>query len=184
MKELIIKRNTAWAICLISFIMIFASYAIMQTDWYPDQTLQGWPMVVSAVVCFCSLIVAFELTSKCSKVKKNALTISQNKHAQQSSSIQKNSPANSVASLVSAIIPLILLAITFFSSLSSNKSGANQAGMLFFIYYCTIGVPLALVWLICGILGLKSEKRTMAIVSLIIGPISFILMLTFMLTWH
>ena len=184
MEKLKNKKNVAWIVCLISFILVFVSGAIMQMSWYPHQTLQGWPAIISTVICFCSLIVAINQTDNYLKAKRVASTALPNQRAQQSISTQKNNSTNSVVSLICAIIPLLLLLITFFSSASSKSSGANQSGLLFFIYICTIGIPLLLVWLICGILGLKSEKKTMAIISLIIGPICFILTLLFFLTAH
>ena len=75
-----------------------------------------------------------------------------------------NSSVNSIISLVCAIIPLVLFSITI-------------DGLIVSIYYLTIGIPLFLIWLICGIIGLKSEKRNLAIASLIIKPVGIIIII-------
>lgn len=93
----------------------------------------------------------------------------------------KNSSANSVVSLVCAIIPIILYSVYFIHILSRPVSGTDQSGWILVIYYWTVGFPLALAWLICGILGLKSKKRKMAIASLAIKPIGLVVFILLML---
>ena len=169
MEKIRKTKNISWIICSISFLLIFVSGAIMQTSWYPDQTLQGWPIVISILVCLCSLIIATNQTIKYSKAKKIISATPQNKLSQAQLKHQlKNNSANSVASMICAAIPLVILFITFLSSL--GVSNTSQSGWYLVIYYWTIGIPLFFVWLICGILGLKSEKRKLAIISLIIKP--------------
>ena len=90
----------------------------------------------------------------------------------------KNSSTNSIASFICAIIPLAIMFITLISSIGT--SNASQSGWYLTIYYWTIGIPLFFVWLICGIFGLKSERRKLAITSLIIKPVGiafFVLLL-------
>ncbi|MBR2708734.1 hypothetical protein IKE98_00115 [Candidatus Saccharibacteria bacterium] len=161
-------RNLAWAICMASFLTTIISSIIMQTSWYPDQTLQGWPMIISTLVCLCSFIVAVNQTIKYSKLSNTLSTKSQAK------ALPKNSPANAVVSLVCAIIPLVLYFATSILSIIASQSGWHLAYLAF--YYMTIGVPLFLVWLICGIFGLKSKKRKIAIISLIIKPVGLLIL--------
>lgn len=166
MEKIRKTKNISWIICSISFLLIFVSGAIMQTSWYPDRTLQGWPIVISILVCLCSLIIAINQTIKYSKAKKITSSTPQKNPPQAQ---LKNNPANSIVSLVCAIIPLAIYLITFLFSI--GQSNTYQSGWYLTIYYWTIGIPLFFVWLICGILGLKSEKRKLAIISLIIKPI-------------
>ena len=180
MEKLRKTKNIAWTICIVSFIMILVSAIIMQMRWYPDQILQGWPMVISILVCLCSFIVAINQTSNYSKAKKSLTNTLQNQPIQQPTHVPKNDSANSVISLICAIIPLLLLFITFLSSMSNRSSNIDQSGWILVIYYWTIGIPLFFVWLICGIFGLKSKKRNMAITSLTIKPIGFILIISLM----
>ncbi|MBO7131896.1 hypothetical protein J6V85_01335 [Candidatus Saccharibacteria bacterium] len=175
------QKNITWTICIVSFIMIFVSAIIMQMSWYPNRILQGWPMVISILACLCSFIVAINQTANYSKAKKSLTNTLQNQPKQQPTHVPKNNSANSVVSLICAIIPLLLLFITFLSSMSNRSSNTDQSGWILVIYYWTIGIPLFFVWLICGIFGLKSKKRNIAIASLTIKPIGFILIIMLML---
>lgn len=179
MEKLRKTKNITWVICIVSFIMIVVSAIIMQMSWYPDQILQGWPMVISIMVCLCSLIVAINQTVNYSKTKKYTSTTLHNQPKQPISA--QNNSANSIISLICAIIPLLLLFIAFLSSMSNKGSNTDQSGWIMVIYYWTIGIPLFFVWLICGIFGLKSKKKNLAIASLIIEPIGFILIIMLIL---
>lgn len=186
LKKMRKTKIVAWAICLISFLLIFICDAMMRMSWYPHQTLQGWPMVICLITCLCSFIIAINQTINYSRARKSFSSTSQ---PQQAQTKPKNSSANADISLLCAILPVALWLINSLliigTSGASSGSDSSAAGILLFIYYCTIGFPLILVWLICGILGLKSEKRNTAIVSLfIIKPSGFLIVLLLMLIFH
>ena len=86
----------------------------------------------------------------------------------------KNSSANAVISLACAIISTLILFALDNNVKQPHLGGGEDIRGLEFLYYPIVGIPLFLVWLICGILGLKSSKRNLAIISLVIKPISLI----------
>ena len=175
------SRAIAWIIFVGSFLLIAICILCMSMSWYPDETLQGCPVVISILICLCSLIIAINQSIRYSRINRIILTTSKNPIAQSElKTIQNNSSGNSIISLVCAIIPIVLYALCTINIYSSPYSNADQSPMVIVIYYWTIGFWLALVWLICGILGLKSEKRSMAIASLIIKPIGLIIFTSLM----
>lgn len=169
--KLIKTKRIAWIICLSSFLLIFVSVFMMPMIWYPDRVLQGWPVVISILVCLCSLIVAINQSIKYAKFKRVASMDLREGGLQPESKYIKNSSVNSVVSLICALIPIFLYFWYSVHVLSSPRLSTDQSGWIIVIYYWTIGLWLIPVWLICGVLGLKSKKRKMAIISLVIKPI-------------
>lgn len=174
-KKLEKSQRIAWIVCAVSFLLFWVFGFMMSTNWYPDSVLQGWPMVISILFCLCSLIVAINQSIKLAKFRRTALMYAEGGSVISGSKFVKNSSANSVVSLICALIPIVLYALFFIFVSSRPHSSTDQSGWILVIYYWTIGFWLVPVWLICGILGLKSEKRTMAIVSLVIKPIGLVL---------
>ena len=88
----------------------------------------------------------------------------------------KRGPVCSIISLILTFIsPVILLYCLIISGGSGNENGAGAIWWLFVIYYWTAGVPIFVMWLTLGILGLNSTHKKLAITSLIIHPISLVL---------
>lgn len=104
------------------------------------------------------------------KVRKATVALSQG----HSLKIER-SPANAVVSLVCAIIPLMVY-VYYLIEWNPSYSG-DQSGWIVVIYYWTVGIPIFLVWLICGILGLNSKQQKLAIISLLLKPIDTIVLL-------
>ena len=180
-KKLEKTQRIAWIVCAVSFLLFWVFGFMMSANWYPDSVLQGWPVVISLLTCLCSLIVAINQSIKLSKFKRTALVYAEGGSVVSGSKLVKNSSVNSVVSLVCALIPIALYALLLIFVSSRPHSSTDQSGLILVIYYWTIGFWLVPVWLICGILGLKSEKRTMAIVSLAIKPLGLILFAILML---
>lgn len=174
-KKLEKSQRIAWIVCAVSFLLFWVFGFMMSANWYPDSVLQGWPMVISILFCLCSLIVAINQSIKLAKFKRTALMYAEGGSIVSGSKLVKNSSVNSVVSLVCALIPIALYLWYSVFIFSKVPLDTHQYGLIIVVYYWTIGFWLVPVWLICGILGLKSEKRTMAIVSLVIKPIGLIL---------
>lgn len=101
-----------------------------------------------------------------------------NRNIIQGSQTGFNRSANAAVSLVCATIPIILFSYCLIvSGGSSNEGGGGAAWWLLAVYYWTVGVPLCIIWLVCGIFGLKAKNNKLAIFSLILKPISVILLL-------
>ena len=163
----------AWIVFFCSFILLVISIVIMSMSWYPHSVLQGWPAIISVLVGFCSLIVAINQSIKYSKFERAFVKISQ-EELSRSDNYLRNNPANSVISLICAFIPLIIYTVYLIIIFRQPVSNNDQSPWLIIIYYWTIGIPIALLWLVCGILGLKSNTRNLAIASLVIKPVGLI----------
>ena len=86
--------------------------------------------------------------------------------------------ANSIISIVCAIIPLLVLYYCLIvANGSKTENGSGAIGWIAVIYYWTAGVPLAIIWSVCGILGLKTKLSKLAIASLIIKPVGIVIFL-------
>ena len=175
------SRRIAWIVCIVGFFSIIVSVFLMSTGWYPDSVLQGWPVVISILVFLCSLIVAINQSIKYTKFKRITLMELREGGLQPEPKYTKNSSVNSVVSLICALIPISLYFLYSIFVLSNPRSNADQSGWIIVIYYWTIGFWLIPVWLICGVLGLKSKKRKMAIISLVIKPIGIAIFALLML---
>ena len=167
----------AWGFCAGSFLLIIVSISIMSKTWYPYGVLQGWPMVISVLIFVCSLIAVINQSIKYQKLKKAISISSKEQLSQFKPKSLKHSSANSIVSLVCALIPIIVYSWYLINILGRPRSNSDQSGWIIVIYYWTIGFWLIPVWLVCGIFGLKSEKRKTAIISLIIKPVGFALFL-------
>ena len=90
--------------------------------------------------------------------------------------LQWSSKFSAIISLVCSPIPLVFIVyclIAFGGSM--NKPGGSDAFALALAgYYTTIGFFVFLSWLVCGIVGLKTNKRKLAIISLILRPVGFL----------
>ncbi len=90
---------------------------------------------------------------------------------------QWSSKFSAIISLVCSPIPLIFMIyclIAFGDSV--NKPGGGDAfALTLAVYYMTIGFLVFLLWLVCGIIGLKTSKRKLAIISLILRPVGFLI---------
>ena len=171
------KVMIAWGFCVGSLLLIIVSISIMSKTWYPSRVLQGWPTVISILIFVCSLIVAINQSVKYQKLKRAISVSPKEQLSQLKSKSLKHSSANSIVSLVCAVIPIIVYSWYLINVLSKPRSYSDQSGWIIVIYYWTIGFWLIPVWLVCGIFGLKSEKRKTAIISLIIKPVGFVLFL-------
>lgn len=171
------RKMIAWGFCVGSFLLIIVSISMMPMTWYPDRVLQGWPVVISILVFVCSLFAAINLSIKYQKLKKAISISSKEQPLQFEPKSLKYSSANSIVSLVCALIPIIVYSWYLINVLSRPRSNSDQSGWIIVMYYWTIGFWLIPVWLVCGIFGLKSEKRKTAIISLVIKPVGFALFL-------
>jgi hypothetical protein len=72
-----------------------------------------------------------------------------------------------IASLLIALIPVVLFLYCYVASDgSTNEGGAGAVWWMVIIYYWTLGIPLAIASIVLAIMGLKSKFRWASIVSL------------------
>ena len=134
------------------------------------------PTGFGVLLCILSIIVSiiFFIMSFPEQQPKSNMQQSKN------DSLEKNTNLRgqgcSIASFICAIIPIALL---FYCLIVSGGSGSeNGVGAVWWyvVIYCwTIGLPLFIVWLVCGILGVKSTRPKLAITSLIMLPAGIVL---------
>ena len=90
--------------------------------------------------------------------------------------LQKFNPTNAIVSFICSLIPLpLMIYCLIVSGGSENKNGPGAVWWLFVGYAVSVGIPVFLLWLFCGIIGLKTSKRKLALVSLIIKPIGYLI---------
>lgn len=84
---------------------------------------------------------------------------------------------SAIISLICSPIPLIFIicCLIIFGD-SMNKPGGGDAFALVLAgYYMMIGFFVFLLWLVCGIIGLKTGRRKLAIISLTLRPVGFLI---------
>ena len=84
---------------------------------------------------------------------------------------------SAIISLICSPIPLIFIicCLIIFGD-SINKPGGGDAFALVLAgYYMMIGFFVFLLWLVCGIIGLKTGRRKLAIISLTLRPVGFLI---------
>ena len=81
----------------------------------------------------------------------------------------------SILSIVSTIIPIILWVYCFIvSGGSANENGPGAVWWLMIMYYWSLGIPLAVISIAFGIVGLKTSLRWLSIISLLLKAIMII----------
>ncbi|MBR2710113.1 hypothetical protein IKF02_00550 [Candidatus Saccharibacteria bacterium] len=177
MEKLKKQRNIAWIVCSVSLIMIFVLWSLLKSD-----SIHGWFMymlgfAISILVSFCSLIIAINKTVNYSKSQKSLRKPPKGQSVQDAARLSvKNNFASSVISLTCAIFLTLVPTVIYISEKQSPPQGGEDLrGFGALLYYIFAGIPLFLAWLIFGILGIKSSKCKLAIVSLVSVPIYFII---------
>lgn len=88
---------------------------------------------------------------------------------------QKKYGYRAIISLVATIIPILLFTYCFITSGgSTSENGPGAIWWLMIMYYWSIGVPLLAVAIAFGILGLKTNLRWVAILSLSLKALTLI----------
>ena len=145
----------ALSFCIIGFVSIFLG--VLLAYW----NINIWITILSVLILIIFLV---KLCSERNKIKRI---------------FPKYKPTRSVGysiiSMVCAIIPLIVLYYCLIVANGTKNENSNGAiGWVVVFYFWTAGIPLAIIWLVCGILGIKSRLSKLAIASLIIKPIGII----------
>ena len=124
---------------------------------------------ISFIAFIIFLILTIVERSALKRAKNASNSSDENIMAETSPRTYGSGPA--IASLVSAIIPLVIIGICVIASAgSTNENNGGAIWWILVIYLWTAGFPLFVVWLICGLAGLKSPRRRLAIISLAILP--------------
>lgn len=100
---------------------------------------------------------------------------------------QWSSKFSAIISLICAPIPLVfIICCLIVLGDSVNKPGGGDAfALALTVYYMIIGVLIFLLWLVCGVIGLKTSKRKLAIISLILRPVGFLIItIALAIFWH
>lgn len=179
-------------ITLLSFfvVLLLTIYSIFKSGNLLSFSFPTFIEIILMIIYYISLIV-FIIFLILTIVEHNALkrakntsnsSIGENMMAETSPRTYGSGPA--IASLVSAIIPLVIIGICVIASAgSTNENNGGAIWWILVIYLWTAGFPLYVVWLICGLAGLKSPRRRLAIISLVILPsgIALLILISFLL---
>ena len=97
---------------------------------------------------------------------------------------QKYSKIWPILSFIATMIPIILFSYCFIiSGGSTNESGSGAIWWVIIIYYWTAGIPLAIISIAFGIIGLKTNLSRLATVSLFLKS-TMIIIIVFRLFIH
>jgi len=81
----------------------------------------------------------------------------------------------SILSIIFAIIPITLWVYCFIASGgSASENGPGAIWWLIAIYYLSLGIPLAVISMAFGIIGLKTSLRWLSIISLLLKAMMII----------
>ena len=90
----------------------------------------------------------------------------------------------SILSFVAAIIPIILWIYCFtVSGGSMSENGSGAVWWLAVLYYWSLGIPLAIISITFGIIGLKTSLRQLSIASILL-KITMIIVVVLLLFIH
>lgn len=100
---------------------------------------------------------------------------------------QWSSKFSAIISLVCSPIPIVFIVccLIVFGDSMNNPGGGDAFALTLASYYMIIGLLVFSLWLICGIIGLKTNKRKLAIISLILRPLGFLaIAIAIAILWH
>ena len=91
--------------------------------------------------------------------------------------LEKDHRWAAIISFITAVIPIVLIMCAIVDAIKKPHSVAS--GLALWLYYGTIGFPLLVISIICGIAGIKSSKKVLACIGLILAvlPIVFLIFL-------
>lgn len=158
------SEKTYLAISIVFIIIIVFDFVRMLLF---DNQKDLWSFILAHIsLIFVIVLSVVQLLRLKGASKKSALFTSQ--------WLLKNS---AIISLICSPIPLIFIicCLIIFGD-SMNKPGGVDAFALALVgYYMMIGFFVFLLWLVCGIMGLKTSKRKLAIISLILRPVGLLI---------
>ena len=158
------SEKTYLAISIVFVIIIVFDYIRM---FLFDNQKNIWSFILAHISLIIVIILSVvQLLRLKGASKKSALFTSQ--------WLLKNS---AIISLICSPIPLIFIicCLIIFGN-SMNKPGGGDAFALALAgYYMMIGFFVFLLWLVCGIIGLKTSRRKLAIISLTLRPVGFLI---------
>ena len=158
------SEKTYLAISIVFVIIIVFDYIRM---FLFDNQKNIWSFILAHISLIIVIILSVvQLLRLKGASKKSALFTSQ--------WLLKNS---AIISLICSPIPLIFIicCLIIFGN-SMNKPGGGDAFALALAgYYMMIGFFVFLLWLVCGIIGLKTGRRKLAIISLTLRPVGFLI---------
>ena len=84
---------------------------------------------------------------------------------------------SAIISLICSPIPLIFMicCLIIFGDFMNKPGGGDVFALALAGYYMMIGIFVFLLWLVCGIIGLKTDRRKLAIISLTLRPVGFLI---------
>lgn len=157
-KKILENKNT-YLIILIILLVIMAFDFIRMLSF--DDQIRLWPFIAGHSA---SIIFIFLLVIQMARLEK----ISQVSKLPNSQLLPKYSSSNAIVSFICSLIPLPFLIYCLIINYSP------LVGFLFAAYFITIGIPASFLWLVCGIIGLKTGKRKLALASLILRPVGIL----------
>ena len=90
---------------------------------------------------------------------------------------QWSSKFSAIISLICSPIPIIFIicCLIVFGDSMNKPGGGDAFALTVASYYMIIGFLVFSLWLVCGIIGLKTSKRKLAIISLTLRPVGFLI---------
>lgn len=92
----------------------------------------------------------------------------------------------SILSIIATMIPILLWGfceiVIATNGGDRSESGAGAIGWIMVMYYWTLGIPLAIISIAFGIVGLKTSLRWLSIVSLSLKAIIYFIF--FIMLWR
>ena len=122
-------------------------------------------------------IIACSMNRRLKKEVTEPMQPTKPKRVNPDGNIEKNHKWAAVVSFITAVIPIILITYALIDAL--KKPHSVTSGLALWLYYGTIGFPLLVISIICGIAGIKSSKKVLACIGLILAvlPIVFLIFL-------
>ena len=132
-----------------------------------DNQRDLWSFILTHIsLIFIIILSVVQLLRLKGASKKSALFTSQ--------WLLKNS---AIISLICSPIPLIFIicCLIIFGDSMNKPGGGDVFALALAGYYMMIGIFVFLLWLVCGIIGLKTDRRKLAIISLTLRPVGFLI---------
>lgn len=171
------SKKTYFTILIVSAIIIVFDFTRMLLY---DNQKNVWLFILAHATLIIIIVLAIIQLLRLKRISRKPVSPT----PQWPSKFRSNS---AIISLICSPIPLIFIIcclIVFGDSI--NKPGGGDAfALALVVYYMIIGSLVFLLWLVCGIIGLKTSKRKLAIISLILRPVGFLIIaIVIAILWH
>lgn len=171
------SEKTYLTILIVSTIIIVFDFARMLL--YDDQK-NIWLFILAHTALIIIIALAIIQLLRLKRISRKPASPT----PQWSSKFRSNS---AIISLICSPIPLIFITgcLIVFGDSINKPGGGDVFALMLALYYMIIGFLVFLLWLVCGIIGLRTSKRKLAIISLTLRPVGFLIIAIVMaILWH